>query len=178
MPAAIRARVTRPNGQVCDRFHGGLTAKRLAVFCSAKRRSWPFATFRGAEEFGRYRARADIGRYRARGDIAGLAAGSTRSRMTRTGSRALSFNHLVGGRKQRRRHGEAESECRRHGEPMLRWLPMTATSASGEFILRSRSRVRPDLGASTNRPRSKPKALGHRPIDARFPRDKGTPAES
>jgi len=35
--------------------------------------TWPFATFRGAEEFGRYRARADI---------AGLAAGSTRSRMT------------------------------------------------------------------------------------------------
>ena len=33
--------------------------------------------------------------------------------------------------------------------------------------MRSRSRVRPDWGASTNRLRSKPKASGHPPIGAR-----------
>jgi hypothetical protein len=34
MSAALSRTISRPNRQVCDRLHGGPTAKRLAVFAA------------------------------------------------------------------------------------------------------------------------------------------------
>ena len=45
MPAAIRARISWPTRQVCDRLHGGPTAKTLSVFCNAKCRGREDGTF-------------------------------------------------------------------------------------------------------------------------------------
>jgi len=40
MPAAMLGRLPRLNRQVCDRLHGGLTAKRLGVFLRCKMSLW------------------------------------------------------------------------------------------------------------------------------------------
>jgi hypothetical protein len=80
-------------------------SNRDFVRCGALGRLWPFATC-GPETI--------VGRFRGRADMAGPAAGSTRSRMTHYGPRAVPVADQQGKRTALSRDGHGD--CRRNAD--------------------------------------------------------------